>query len=267
MNNYIWFFMHKNQMIFCANHSITTGMAAASSNTSISTPSLEASTSRANLYTTINSSASTNPSSETKEASLMTDEIQGLDADMPDEVLELVGEDGVSAKVNLKAAVAMSGFFRAALEIDPTVRRFQIATSGALLKKTAEYIEYRHKVPPKPIPCPLPNADFKAHVDEWDYEFSDVKDTDILPHILVVNYLRVEPMQELFSAKLASRLKGKTPDEVLKQFNVPPPTEEQLKQAREEFYSIFPEEDVSSSDADEDDTEEEEESESENEDD
>jgi S-phase kinase-associated protein 1 len=167
--------------------------------------------------------------------------IKGLDEVADDAQLTLKGEDGSQTKVNAKAAM-LSGFFQGTLSQDASTREIELKLDGKVIKKVVEYLEYRSKVPPRPVPAPLPTNEFKAHVDEWDFNFTNVDLELLLPCILAANYLRIQPMLELCCAKLASYIKGKTPAEIMATFKIAPPTPEEKENAKKLFDELFPEE-------------------------
>ena len=85
---------------------------------------------------------------------------------------------------------------------------------GEVLKKVVEYLEHYKDEEPKKIERPLPSANFKECVCEWDFNYSDISLDIIFEIILAANYLDIPPLLELTSAKVASILKGKTTEEI-----------------------------------------------------
>ena len=82
------------------------------------------------------------------------------------------------------------------------------------MKKVVEYLEHYKDEEPKEIEKPLPSANFKECVGEWDYNFMDIPLDSIFEIILASNYLDIPPLLELASAKNASIIKGKTTQEI-----------------------------------------------------
>jgi S-phase kinase-associated protein 1 len=169
-------------------------------------------------------------------AAASSDPVTGL---QEDDQLTLRGEDDSETRISAKAA-SMSGLLDGALWADPHARVINLSFKGPVLKKVAEYLEYRSKVPPPPIPCPLPNADLKECVDEWDYNFTNMDLALLLSCIVASNYMIIIPMMELCCAKFASILKSKTPEEIQNIFNISPPTPEDKANAMKLFEEIFP---------------------------
>jgi len=95
---------------------------------------------------------------------------------------------------------------------------------GDILKKVVEYLEHYKNEEPKVIERPLPSQNFKECVDEWDYDFID-KDLGIVFEIILAsNYLNIQSLLELASAKVASIIKEKEAEEIRNNFT---PEEEQ----------------------------------------
>ncbi|ETO11964.1 glycoprotein FP21 precursor [Reticulomyxa filosa] len=57
-------------------------------------------------------------------------------------------------------------------------------------------------------------------VPEWDANFVEVDQETLFELILAANYMDIKPLLDLTCAKVASMLKGKTPEQIRKQFNI-----------------------------------------------
>ena len=55
---------------------------------------------------------------------------------------------------------------------------------------------------------------------EWDANFVEVDQETLFELILAANYMDIKPLLDLTCAKVASMLKGKTPEQIRKQFNI-----------------------------------------------
>ena len=88
------------------------------------------------------------------------------------------------------------------------------------MKKVVEYLEHYKDEEPKEIEKPLPSANFKECVGEWDYNFMDIALDSIFEIILASNYLDIKPLLELSTAAIAGLIKGKTSDEIRQMFNI-----------------------------------------------
>ncbi|KAK9808732.1 hypothetical protein WJX72_002711 [[Myrmecia] bisecta] len=111
------------------------------------------------------------------------------------------------------------------------------------------------------VPCPLPNVSSKIlakvieyckyHVDaakktdgdkptkseeeikQWDAEFVKVDQGTLFELILAANYLNIKSLLDLTCQTVANMIKGKTPEEIRKTFNIPndftPEEEEEVR--------------------------------------
>jgi len=104
-----------------------------------------------------------------------------------------------------------------------------------ILKKVIEYCRHHKDNPPEEIVKPLKSANLSEVVSEWDDTFVNVEQDTLFELILAANYLDIKPLLDLTCAKVASMIKGKTPEEIRKQFNIVNDfTPEEEQQIREE---------------------------------
>merc|ERR1719472_477792 len=74
---------------------------------------------------------------------------------------------------------------------------------------------------PAEIQKPLKSANLaECGVCEWDVEYVEIEQEILFELILAANYLDIKPLLDLTCAKVASMIKGKTPEEIRKQFNI-----------------------------------------------
>ena len=72
-------------------------------------------------------------------------------------------------------------------------------------------------------------------IDSWDYQYIDLELEIIFEIILAANYMDIRPLMDLACAKVASIIKGKSPEEIRKVFNIQNDfTPEEEAQIREE---------------------------------
>ena len=88
------------------------------------------------------------------------------------------------------------------------------------LLKIKEYLEHYENSEPKRIAMPLPNNNFKECVDDWDYNFIDLKNEDIFEIMNAANFMAIQPLLDLSCAKIASLIKGKNEKEIRNLFNM-----------------------------------------------
>ena len=65
------------------------------------------------------------------------------------------------------------------------------------------------------IEKPLKSSKMKEIVGEWYNDFSDLSQEELFAIILAANYMDISPLLDLFCAKIASLIKGKTPEEAV----------------------------------------------------
>lgn len=128
--------------------------------------------------------------------------------------------------------------------------------SASTMQLVLEYLTHhavpgnRHPVIPKPLPSDDPNVFLKSF--PWDREFIQrVMDTQVLENnedgvaeyvsdgyaalydlCEAANYLDIEPLLNLATARFAAKIKNMTPDEIRAHFGIPTPTAEQQEAVR-----------------------------------
>ena len=83
-----------------------------------------------------------------------------------------------------------------------------------------DYLEHYSNSTPKKIEMPLPNKDFKDCIDEWDYDFINCDTETILELMVAANFLDINSLLDLTSAKIASLIKGKNSEEIRRILNM-----------------------------------------------
>ena len=133
--------------------------------------------------------------------------------------LFLISPDGIKESISLKAGLR-SGLIKMMLEINPDSNEIPLDIKSDILKKIKEYLEHYENEEPLEIERPLPSANFKECVSEWDYTFMDLDTDMIFDLILASNKMDIKSLLELSSAKVASDIKGKSTEEIRKEFNI-----------------------------------------------
>eukprot|EP00750_Incisomonas_marina_P017402 INCI20319.1.p3 GENE.INCI20319.1~~INCI20319.1.p3 ORF type:complete len:187 (-),score=48.25 INCI20319.1:1421-1981(-) len=90
----------------------------------------------------------------------------------------------------------------------------------AVLVKVIEYCKHHVDNPVAPIQKPLVDSDMKKVVPEWDADFVDLEQETLFELILAANFMDIKPLLDLTCAKVASMIKGKTPEQIRKAFNI-----------------------------------------------
>jgi S-phase kinase-associated protein 1 len=150
-------------------------------------------------------------------------------------IITLVSSDGDKYQISEKAA-RRSQLIKGIIDDypdDPEVPLHNVKSH--ILQKIIAYLEYYKETEPKEIEKPLPSNNFNECVEAWDYQFIDLELDLIFEIILAANYMDIKPLMELASSKVASIIKGKSPEEIRKTFNIQNDfTPEEEAQIREE---------------------------------
>eukprot|EP00450_Noctiluca_scintillans_P005353 CAMPEP_0194490252 /NCGR_PEP_ID=MMETSP0253-20130528/9534_1 /TAXON_ID=2966 /ORGANISM="Noctiluca scintillans" /LENGTH=214 /DNA_ID=CAMNT_0039330861 /DNA_START=33 /DNA_END=674 /DNA_ORIENTATION=+ len=106
----------------------------------------------------------------------------------------------------------------------------------AILSKVIDYCKYHKDNQPEEIQKPLRSTNLcDCGVSEWDSEYVNIEQEVLFELILAANYLDIKSLLDLSCAKVASMIKGKTTEEIRKQFNIVNDfTPEEEAQVREE---------------------------------
>ncbi|KAK1441863.1 skp1/btb/poz domain superfamily like protein [Babesia gibsoni] len=102
-------------------------------------------------------------------------------------------------------------------EVEPVPLK-NISTST--LAKILDYCRFHVDNPAKPIPKPLRTNKLSDVVSQWDLQFVDVDKEVLFDIMMAENFLDIKPLLELTCAKIASMIKGKTPEEIRDEFNI-----------------------------------------------
>jgi S-phase kinase-associated protein 1 len=108
------------------------------------------------------------------------------------------------------------------------------------LAKVVSYMEYHVANPPGEIYRPIRSGNLAdSNVCDWDCTFLDVEQDVLFELILAANYLDIKPLLDLTCAQVAAMIKGKTPEELRKQFKITSDfTPEEEEQVRQEKWSM-----------------------------
>ena len=150
-----------------------------------------------------------------------------------DKMITLVSSDGVKMQITAKAA-QKSQLLKAILEDNSDDIELPLDNiKSNILKKIKEYLDHYQDTEPKKIERPLASVNYQECVDTWDFEFINVDFDLIFEIILAANFMDIQPLLELASSKVASIIKGKTPEEIRKMIigekEFTPEEEEQIR--------------------------------------
>lgn len=131
----------------------------------------------------------------------------------------LVSGDGQKFKVSTNI-LSQSGLISVMLENDKDAEELEVLNvNGDILKKVIEYMT-SHATPAPEIEKPLKSSNFSEVVGEADAKFIDVEQETLFNLILAANYMDIKPLLNLGSAKVASMIKGKSPEQIRETFNI-----------------------------------------------
>nr|UDO47102.1 ubiquitine ligase [Pandoravirus massiliensis] len=94
--------------------------------------------------------------------------------------------------------------------------------TGKILGKVIEWAKY-HLENPEPVPAEGEAAKDEKRTDDispWDKNFCDVDQPTLFELILAANYLDIKPLLDLTCKTVANMIKGKSPEEIRKTFNI-----------------------------------------------
>eukprot|EP01136_Pigoraptor_vietnamica_P044979 Opistho-1_new@22382 len=108
--------------------------------------------------------------------------------------------------------------------------------TGPILTKVIEYCRH-HKDDPPAVEEDESKEKRSDDIDAWDAEFCKVDQGTLFELILAANYLDIKPLLDLTCKTVANMIKGKTPEEIRKTFNIKndftPEEEEQVRRENE----------------------------------
>ena len=84
-----------------------------------------------------------------------------------------------------------------------------------------EYLEQYKDKDPNKSPEVLTSNDLAKQIDEWDFNFINKTTYEVTFHLINAGVLlELEHLHDLACAKIASFMKGKSPEEVNKEFTI-----------------------------------------------
>jgi len=144
----------------------------------------------------------------------------GLDADI-DDSLTLVSCDDVNGEkftIDRQSAM-MCNLVKSIIEGDADAKTIEIKkVSTKILQFITEYLLHHKGKVPAEIAKPIRSVKMEKIVeDEWDAKFINSKSKrDIFQIILGANYMDIKSLLHLGCAKIATMIKGKSPEEIKK---------------------------------------------------
>jgi S-phase kinase-associated protein 1 len=164
--------------------------------------------------------------------SASTEEVKGLDDSPEDEEAkyikliagdaEIKGEIKDDVKILREIAVASGNkLLNTMIDGDPKEKVFHLPNiKRAVLVKVVEYMVHHHNNPAKEIKKPIKSSNMAEIVSVWDAAYVDVDQPMLFGLVLAANYLDYKDLLDLTCAKVAAMIKGKSPEELRKLFNI-----------------------------------------------
>jgi len=155
-----------------------------------------------------------------------------------DKTVHLVSQEGESFDVSL-AVACMSELVKTMIDEEQDDEEAQEIplpnVKSSILAKVIEFTQHYKQEPMTEIEKPLKSANMTEVVQEWYANFASLEQEVLFELILAANYMDIKPLLDLTCARVASLIKGKTPEEIRKTFNIVNDfTPEEEAQVREE---------------------------------
>ena len=131
----------------------------------------------------------------------------------------LKSSDGQEFKVSNEAC-ALSRFLQN--QIQNGKNEIEVEdVEGEILKLVVDYLDYYSKNEIPKIPDVLSSNDLKNEVSDWDYKFIDPLTYEQTFHLINAGLLlELDHLHDLACAKIAAFMKGKSPEDVNKEFTI-----------------------------------------------
>merc|ERR1712087_223605 len=144
----------------------------------------------------------------------------GLEADLDDHFLLISSDDvnGKKFKIDRESAM-MCNLVKSIIEGDSDAKVIEIKkVSRDILKLIVDYLLHHKGKVPADIAKPIRSVKMEKIVeDEWDANFINSQSKrNIFQIILGANYMDIKSLLHLGCAKIATMIKGKSPEEIKK---------------------------------------------------
>ena len=156
--------------------------------------------------------------------------------DESESTIRIITKEGKELEISKKAA-ELSELLKQTINDFPNEDKFPLnEIDEKSAEKVKEYLTHFNGNAPPEIEKPLSSNIMKNVTDEWSANFVDKMTLDDIINLNVAaNYMGINCLLDLCSAKIATYFKDKTEEEILKEFNISEPlTEEEKSKIREE---------------------------------
>lgn len=144
------------------------------------------------------------------------EEIQGLDADDSQTITLVASDNSTTFEIDV-SCVKMSKLVSNILEGDNKAEKIVVKqVDGETLAEIVKYIKYHKGKEPAEIAKPIRSVKMEKIVeDPWDAEFiNKLPKRALFQLILGANYMDCKSLLHLGCAKVATMIKGKSPEEI-----------------------------------------------------
>eukprot|EP01084_Bolivina_argentea_P274841 468576_1 len=142
----------------------------------------------------------------------------GLDDDGDETIVLISSEDDNPRKFDCaRSAALMSNLVKSILEGDSSAKEIPIKkVRGDILELIVDYIKHHKGKQPEEIAKPIRSVKMERIVaDKWDAEYiNKLNKKTIFQVILGANYMDLPSLLHLGCAKIATLIKGKSPEEI-----------------------------------------------------
>jgi len=150
----------------------------------------------------------------------MADEQGGLDEELEDKLVLVSCDENNAQEFPIdRESAMMCNLVKSILEGDQEVSRIEIKKVQAdILEMVVRYLTYHKGKVPAEIAKPIRSVKMEKIVeDEWDAKFINaLPKKTIFQVILAANYMDIKSLLHLGCAKIATLIKGKSPEEIKK---------------------------------------------------
>ena len=92
--------------------------------------------------------------------------------------------------------------------------------SSEVLRKVIDFCNHHQGTKMKSIAKPLKSTNMAELVSPWDANYIDVEQELLFELVLAANYMDIKDLLDLTCAKVASMIKGKSPESIRQTFNI-----------------------------------------------
>jgi len=148
---------------------------------------------------------------------MAAEEVVGLDDDEQTKIILVSSGDNPKRLEIEKAFAQMSKLVANIIEGDSEASQIQVKqVDGDTLQLIVDYLNHHKGTEPDEIAKPIRSVKMEKIVgDQWDAEFiNDLKKRQLFQLILGANYMDCKSLLHLGCAKVATMIKGKSPEEI-----------------------------------------------------